>query len=144
VPAPPGAARLATTADRDLLLAWHQAFNKEIGLSGDVAARIDDRLSDDGLQLWYVDDTPVGMAGRSRVIAGMARISSVYTPPRHRRRGYAGALTAAVSQAARDAGATTIVLFTDLSNPTSNRLYPRLGYVPVTDRVLLAPEPRSR
>jgi hypothetical protein len=30
------------------------------------------------------------------------------------------------------------------SNPTSNRRYQRLGYVPVTDRVLLAPEPRSR
>jgi predicted GNAT family acetyltransferase len=30
-----------------------------------------------------------------------------------------------------------VVLFTDLANPTSNALYQRLGYRPVTDRALL-------
>jgi predicted GNAT family acetyltransferase len=29
------------------------------------------------------------------------------------------------------------VLYTDVSNPTSNALYQRLGYRPVEDRVLL-------
>jgi predicted GNAT family acetyltransferase len=32
------------------------------------------------------------------------------------------------------------VLYTDLANPTTNRLYARLGYVPVEDRVVLALE----
>ncbi|MFG1607450.1 GNAT family N-acetyltransferase [Actinoplanes sp. NPDC049265] len=31
-------------------------------------------------------------------------------------------------------GATDVVLFTDLANPTSNALYQRLGYRPVEDR----------
>jgi predicted GNAT family acetyltransferase len=43
-----------------------------------------------------------------------------------------------VSQAALDAGAKHVVLFTDLANPTSNALYPRLGYRPVEDRIVLS------
>jgi FR47-like protein len=65
-----------------------------------------------------------------------------YTPPALRGRGYAGGATAAVSQAALDAGATQVVLYTDPANPTSNALYERLGYRPVEDRVVLAFEPR--
>ena len=49
-----------------------------------------------------------------------------------------GAVTAAVSQAARDAGAAEVVLFTDLANPTSNALYQRLGYEAVSDRVIFS------
>ena len=59
------------------------------------------------------------------------------SPAQQRGRGYAGAVTAAVSQAALEAGAKHVVLFTDLANPTSNALYPRLGYRPVEDRVVL-------
>jgi predicted GNAT family acetyltransferase len=77
------------------------------------------------------------MAGVTRAAAGAVRVGPVYTPPGQRRRGYAGALTVAVSQAARDAGAQQVVLFTDLANPTSNALYQRLGCTPVGDRVIL-------
>jgi hypothetical protein len=48
-----------------------------------------------------------------------------------------GAVTGAVSQAALAAGAQEVVLFTDLANPTSNALYPRLGYRPIEDMVIL-------
>jgi predicted GNAT family acetyltransferase len=65
-------------------------------------------------------------------------VGPVYTPPDLRRRGYAGALTAAVSRAALDAGADEVVLFTDLANPTSNALYRRLGYHPLEDRIILS------
>jgi RimJ/RimL family protein N-acetyltransferase len=61
----------------------------------------------------------------------------VYTPPGQRGQGYGGAVTVATSQAAREAGAREVVLFTDLANPTSNALYQRLGYRPVSDRVVL-------
>ena len=47
-------------------------------------------------------------------------------------------MTAAVSQAALDAGAAQVVLFTDLANATSNALYERLGYRPVEDRTELS------
>jgi predicted GNAT family acetyltransferase len=38
-----------------------------------------------------------------------------------------------VSRAALAAGATDVVLFADPANATSNALYQRIGYVPVTD-----------
>ncbi|MFE8956619.1 GNAT family N-acetyltransferase [Streptomyces althioticus] len=68
--------------------------------------------------------------------AGPSRHGSphpVYTPPEHRGRDYEAAVTAAVSQAARDAGAEHELLFTDLANPTSNSLYRRIGFQPVSD-----------
>jgi predicted GNAT family acetyltransferase len=64
----------------------------------------------------------------------MVRVMAVYTPREHRARGYAGAATTAVTRAALDAGADDVVLFTDQSNPTSNALYQRLGYIPIEDR----------
>ena len=137
-PGPRGAARVATTADRALLESWFAAFAREIGESaGRSADAVDDRLSFRGLTLWEAGGAPVSLAGWHRPAAGTVRVAPVYTPPEHRRQGYAGAVTAAVSQAALDDGAGHVVLFTDLANPTSNALYQRLGYRPVEDRVML-------
>ncbi len=66
-------------------------------------------------------------------VAGVVRIMSVYTPPEHRRRGYASACVAAVSTWARAQGVDTCVLYTDLANPTSNKIYQAIGYRPVED-----------
>ncbi|MGW3432132.1 GNAT family N-acetyltransferase [Streptomyces melanosporofaciens] len=138
-PAPPGRPRTATAADRDLLLTWFEGFARETdALRGDVAALVDDKLSHDGITLWELDGRPVACAGISRTVAGMARVSLVYTPPELRGRGYAGAATAAVSRAARAAGVREILLFTDLGNPTSNALYQRLGYRPLEDHLVLS------
>jgi predicted GNAT family acetyltransferase len=135
-PMPPGAARVADAGDRDLLMSWMDAFHTDIGEPDDrdFGELVDDKLGYGGLTLWEVDGTPVAMAGVSRPGAGMVRVMAVYTPAELRGRGYAGAVTAAVTQSALDAGAEHVVLFTDLSNPTSNALYQRLGYQPVEDR----------
>ncbi len=137
-PAPPGNARVAGADDRDVLLAWHEAFTRELGeVPGRLAEVVDDRISYGGLTLWEVDGQAVAMAGCTRPVAGMVRVAPVYAPPELRRRGYAAAVTAAVSRAARDAGADKVVLFADLANPASNALYQRLGYQPVGDSVVL-------
>jgi predicted GNAT family acetyltransferase len=137
-PPAPGAARVPGTADRDLLMAWMTGFYNDVeeGIQ-DVASFVDDKLSYGGLRLWEVDGVPVSMAGATRLEAGMVRVMAVYTPPAQRSRGYAGAVTTVVSQAALDAGAVDVVLFTDLANPTSNALYQRLGYRPVEDRAIV-------
>jgi predicted GNAT family acetyltransferase len=103
----------------------------------DQGAAVDERLSYRGLTIWESGRIPVSLAGVTRTVAGMVRVGPVYTPRELRGRGYAGAATATVSQAARDAGTAEVLLFTDLANPTSNALYQRLGYRPVEDRVLL-------
>jgi RimJ/RimL family protein N-acetyltransferase len=142
-PAAAGAPRVATDADAALLTRWLGEFHREAGGvdSGDHAAAVRDRLSYGGFTLWQTADGPVAMAGLSRAVARMARVGPVYTPPALRGRGYASALTAAVSQQALDAGTEEVVLFTDLANPVSNSIYQRIGYRPVEDRVVLALPP---
>ena len=137
-PAAHGHVRVAATQDRGLLLAWSAAFRDEDHAGGppDVSLMVDDRLSYGGLMLWETGGEPVSMAGLTRPAAGQVRVGPVYTPPGHRGRGYGGAVTTAVSQAARDAGVAEVVLFTDLANPTSNALYQRLGYEAVSDRAI--------
>ncbi|MEU0411101.1 GNAT family N-acetyltransferase [Streptomyces griseorubiginosus] len=135
-PAPPGRARIAGEGDRELLARWFGEFQEAIGEPGgrDATAWTDTRLAYGGLTLWEAPDgAPLAMAGMSPLLAGMIRVAPVYTPAHLRRRGYAGAVTAAVSRTALDRGADQVLLFTDLANPTSNALYQRLGYRPVAD-----------
>jgi predicted GNAT family acetyltransferase len=134
-PEVPGRARRATADDIELLDRWAAEFARDIGEAahGPVA----DRLSYGGWMLWEdPSGRPVSMAGRTRTAAGVARVAPVYTPPEHRRNGYAAGVTAAVSADALQ-HADEVVLFTELNNPTSNALYRRLGYEPVSDRLML-------
>ena len=64
-----------------------------------------------------------------------SRIGPVYTPPECRGRGYASNLVAGLSQMQLDAGRDYVFLFTDLANPTSNKIYVELGYERVCDSV---------
>jgi len=137
-PATAGRPRHATEDDVDLLVAWRDGFALEAHghqrNSGDGPAAIRRALAmGDGTILWERDYAPVSWAVASAPIDGMSRIGPVYTPPEHRGKGYGSAVTAAVSQHARDAGATNILLFTDLANPTSNSIYRKIGYRPVYD-----------
>lgn len=137
-PTVPGAARVADSDDMAVLTAWRTAFAAEAHgdpRDGEPPEETVRRslLAGAGELLWEVDGVPVATAKASPVIAGMSRIGPVYTPPGHRRHGYGAAVTAAATRWASERGAERVVLFTDLANPTSNALYPRLGYRPVCD-----------
>jgi predicted GNAT family acetyltransferase len=80
-----------------------------------------------------VDDRPVSLAGYGGPTRHGIRIGPVYTPPAERRRGYASACVAALSQQLLDRGRRFCFLFTDLANPTSNHIYQQIGYRPVSD-----------
>lgn len=144
-PAPPGRARVAGPADRDLAARWFKGFSDEAARSieDEITEKqaydwVDSRLTYGGITLWELPDgTPVALAGVTRLVGGSVRVAPVYTPKELRGRGYGGAATAAVSRAALDAGADEVVLFTDLANGTSNALYQRLGYRPVHDFAVL-------
>lgn len=135
-PRPAGSARPAQATDLDLVLAFFAAFARDTGQEA-TPGLAQGRLAAGQLMLWETGGEPVSLAGASEVIAGVARVGPVYTPPGQRGRGYGGAVTAAVSERAVSQGATSVVLFTDLGNPVSNALYARLGYCPVEDRVVL-------
>src|SRR5215471_133387 len=136
-PPPDGAARIAAAADAAVIGRWFDAFAAEIGEPEAAGALVTDRLDRAQLMLWELGGEPVSLAGHTDVIAGVARVGPVYTPPDLRGRGYAGGVTAAVSELAISRGARSVILFTDLANPTSSSLYRRLGYEPVEDRVVL-------
>jgi predicted GNAT family acetyltransferase len=143
-----GEARVATETDRDLLVAWVEAFIAEAlePRSPEEASVLVDRSFRTGSRTWYVweDGEPVSVAAAGGPTPNGIRIGPVYTPPELRRRGYASAVTAHASQAELDRGRRFIFLFTDRSNPTSNRIYQAIGYEPVIDVEQLMFEPAAR
>ncbi|WP_231648506.1 GNAT family N-acetyltransferase [Saccharothrix sp. NRRL B-16348] len=135
-PVPAGRGRVADTQDRDQVVRWCGEFAASVGEapSMDADAWAASRFADKHYTFWETPDgTPAAMAGWTSMVAGMVRVDPVYTPAHLRGRGYAGAVSVEVSRAALTAGATDVVLFADPANPTSNALYQRIGYVPVTD-----------
>ncbi|HVX44174.1 MAG TPA: GNAT family N-acetyltransferase [Mycobacteriales bacterium] len=137
---PDGRGRPATDADLDFLVAAHEGFHRESTGAHDssgIVTAVKTRLEFGGLWLWENGaGDPVAMAGFGREAAGAVRVAPVYTSPSERGRGYGSAVTASVSRHLQGTGAQ-ILLFTDLTNPTSNSIYQKIGYRPVSDRLML-------
>jgi uncharacterized protein len=134
----PGRLRRAGPGDRAVMTAWMEGFDREA--MGSEAGRRDidamvDELINSSSRIGYIwdDHNPVSMCQAVGATPHGIRIGAVYTPPELRRRGYASALVAAVSQAELDRGRRWCFLFTDLANPTSNRIYQAVGYRPIRD-----------
>lgn len=134
----PGRSRPAVPADRSLILAWLDSSHDDAEPprpAADWGPQVDHRFATGSLMwFWEVDGEPVSFAWRTPVAAGpgphttVCRVSAVYTPPEHRGHGYASANVAAISQNALDSGARACMLYTDLANPTSNKIYQAVGY----------------
>ena len=130
-----GASRPARSDDLVLLTDWLAAFAAftgepiDAGGAGEAAADAIAR----GRALLWTDPEPVSIALWSRMTRTGASVGPVYTPPERRGRGYASAVTAALSQQLLSSGRAFCCLYTDLGNPTSNRIYQRIGYEPVVD-----------
>lgn len=130
----PGRLRVATGADMSLVQEWASAFMRDVDEPAPPEDMVARRVQQGQLALWEVDDSPVCMSGRSADVAGVVRIGPVYTPPEHRRQGYAGACVGEHSREAVEMG-LTCMLYTDLHNPTSNSVYRSLGYSAVSENV---------
>jgi hypothetical protein len=134
-----GEMRFATDSDRPLLADWVRAFTAEAtpGESPqlDVDEIIDRRLSSGsgGFARWTDAGETVSISGFGGETPTGVRIGPVYTPPALRRRGYASALVAELSARLLDGGRDYCFLYTDLANPTSNRIYQDVGYERVCD-----------
>lgn len=129
-----GELRAADPADRELLAEWMRAFTEEAGIPGaeHAAEIVAAQLMRGRLFVWF-DAQPASMIATSPTVAGVTRIGPVYTPPELRARGYASSAVAAVSRQALAAGSQRCALFTDLANPTSNRIYADVGYRRIAD-----------
>ena len=135
----PGELVRSRPEDRATLAAWARAFHDEaIGRSGppqdyDEMAQRWIRGLGRTAYLWVDGGQPVSLAGAGGLTPSGIRIGPVYTPPELRGRGYASNLVAGVSQRLLDSGRRFVFLFTDLANPTANKIYQAIGYEAVND-----------
>ncbi|MEU8386885.1 GNAT family N-acetyltransferase [Micromonospora sp. NPDC048842] len=139
-----GSLATATEDDAGLVTQWLAAFT---GDADEQAGRPPGTSAHEALdhaevlrriragRLWFwVDETgePVHLTGANPQSFGVARLGPVYTPPVQRGRGWASNAVAEVSRRIQADGAR-VCLFTDQANPTSNKIYAALGYLPVVD-----------
>jgi uncharacterized protein len=147
----PGTARRAGPADGELILGWIRDFQEEAsptphrdadGMRRSMEHRL--RSADHeraGFWLWEDDGEPRSLSGYGGVTPTGIRIGPVYTPAEHRSRGYATSLVAEQSAWLLTTGRRFCFLYTDLSNPTSNAIYRRIGYRKVCEGAEITFEP---
>ncbi|MGG0290477.1 GNAT family N-acetyltransferase [Bacillus pacificus] len=84
-----------------------------------------------------VDGKLVSVAAKTRPTKNNITVNFVYTPKEARKKGYASNCVAALSQRMLDEGYKTTTLYTDLANPTSNKIYQEIGYEQIAESVLI-------
>ncbi len=77
--------------------------------------------------LWFVENQPVSMANIAHRSPRHARINAVYTPPLFRKKGYASAIVAGLCSLV-EAERLAPMLYADLKNPESNKVYRNIGF----------------
>jgi predicted GNAT family acetyltransferase len=141
----PGLLRKPLPTEHKLLTDWMVAFHTE-SLPEDLPREVivgaaTEKLAAGDLYVWSLSDSspPLMFLGRNRRTPHAWCIGPVYTPPENRSKGYATSATAALSSLLlRDEGVEFLVLHTDLSNPTSNKIYQSVGYKRLMDLYSMA------
>ncbi len=135
LPLSPGKLRLAYMADHPLMAQWITAFSKIVGEPVDVdraKSSAEQYIEDKQLYIWD-DGGPVSIAKETRPTSKGTTISTVYTPPAHQNKGYATSCVWSLTKKLLSGRYSFCNLYTDLSNPTSNSIYTKIGYVPLGD-----------
>lgn len=127
-----GAARAAMPSDVVRLTQLLGDFGQEAGVvmadPGEIAARL---ISEGRVWVWCVGYEVVACAAHAPIAetpAGdVGRIGSVFTERTHRRHGFGSALTHHVAQYLLTR-CSTVLLYADAANVTSNHIYEELGF----------------
>ncbi|MFC1959832.1 GNAT family N-acetyltransferase, partial [Chloroflexota bacterium] len=135
-----GQMRVTTLDDIDLITAWMDAFMQEAipdDPPKDNRPVMEQRIAAGDIFVWEDEGQTVSVVAKARPVGSGITVNYVYTPPEHRRQGYASSSVAALSQHCLDMGYRYCTLFTDLDNPTSNDIYMQIGYEPVCDFMMI-------
>ena len=135
VPLSAGKLRLARMEDHHLMARWIAAFLETIGAPvdfGRAKSSAEQYINDRQLYIWDRGG-PVSIAKMSRPTRNGTTIGMVYTPCEHRNKGYATSCVFALTEKLLSNRYSFCNLYTDLSNPPSNSIYRRIGYVPLED-----------
>ncbi len=135
----PGKLSSATEADLDFLVQWLMDFSsttlpeherRDRKKTSEIAGRL---LHQKYCFFWEVAGQKTSMTSIGRPSQNGIAVFGVYTPPEHRKKGYASALVADVSEAQLASGRKFCCLYTDATNPTSNKIYQDIGYRVIGD-----------
>ena len=135
LPLSPGKLRLARPEDHPLMAQWIADYSEEVGktMSFDNAKNwVKKLIQNQQLYIWDIEG-PVSIACVDRPTRNGVAILGVYTPPEHRNKGYATSCVWSLTQKMLTDRYSFCSLYTDLSNPTSNSIYTKIGYVPIGD-----------
>ncbi|MGG4016486.1 GNAT family N-acetyltransferase [Priestia megaterium] len=123
-----------------LVTEWVREFMYIIGepISKEQAVKTGEAFIKAGrLFLWEVNGKCVSIANATRPTAHNVTINFVYIPQKERKKGYASSCVSTLSQLMLDEGFQTTSLYTDMTNPTSNKIYMEIGYEHVADSALV-------
>lgn len=129
-----GRLALANESHADLVGQWLYEFNLEALPHQKVVpektlALAEAKIKKGEVYIWLDQSgQPVSMSLVGRPTENGTSISGVYTPKKYRKNGYASAVVAGASQRVLASGKRFCVLYTDTSNPTSNKIYQEVGY----------------
>ena len=135
LPLSQGKLRLARMDDHPLMAQWFVAFSEETGEPADLESakkRAEQHIKAQRLYIWD-RGAPVSIAAATRPTRNGTTINWVYTPPEHRNKGYATSCVLSLTKKLLSERYAFCSLYTDLSNPASNNIYTKIGYVPVGD-----------
>ncbi len=136
----PGSWRYATHTDALLIEKWYAEFVEDTGIERLAAEEIQKRvkimLDQQEVFLWEDKGKVVSMMKKARPTANGVTVSFVFTPREERRKGYARTMVAAGSKELLKEF-RFCVLYTDMMNPTSNKIYQEIGYRKLIDSVHL-------
>ena len=134
---PDGIFRCAVMGDIEIIIKYISEFSAEINEPADNERNKE--IAEKGIfnkEIFVWDNNEiVSMARKHRPTKHGMAVSYVYTPVEYRFKGYATEVVAELSQNILDSGKSFCTLFTDLSNPTSNSIYRKIGYNPVCDHI---------
>lgn len=140
IPLSPGRFRAAEKKDIPLLGEWIADFTEVTGIEKftleEGLERAEKGVAQGALYIWENNGIPVSMANKARPTENGAVVNLVYTPQHFQRKGYASSCVAELSRLILNQGYSFCSLYTDLANPTSNKIYINIGYKPIEDSIV--------
>lgn len=123
--------RFAELRDCTKLGQWIEDFHREavphdppvIGVEA-AQAKIDKKM----IMVLERKGELLSMAGWSRDLGSSCSVNLVFTPPSQRKNGYGSIVTGLLTKHFLSQGKKEVSLYTDMSNPTSNKVYQEIGY----------------
>jgi predicted GNAT family acetyltransferase len=129
---PDGTFRKAEIKDREIIKEYSVNFsnytNEPITDNEKLDKNVTEDIMNNNYYVYEYNNEIASMARKQRPTKNGMAIGPVYTFDKYRNRGYGTAVVSELSKIILNSGKTFCTLFTDLSNPTSNSIYKKIGY----------------